>query len=71
MSDRFHAGTFIWGALLTLAGAALSAVGFGWWDVSTLDLRFVAPVLVVLIGVTLLAGALAPRRDTPAGDDRN
>lgn len=63
MSDRFHAGTFVWGVILTLAGAALTAVGFGWLDVSTLDLRYVGPVLVVLIGITILTGALLPRQE--------
>lgn len=58
MSDRFHVGTFLWGIVLTLAGAALAAVGLGWWDISAIDLRLVAPVLVILVGTVILLGAL-------------
>jgi len=61
MSERFQIGTFLWGVLLTLAGAALAAVGFGWWDLSSIDLRYVAPAIVILVGVVILAGALVPR----------
>lgn len=64
MNDRVHAGTFLWGVVLTLTGAALAAVGFGWWDISSLDLRYVGPALVILMGVTILAGALISRGDT-------
>lgn len=58
MSDRFHVGTFLWGIILLLAGAALSAVGLGWWDISALDLRLVAPVLAILGGTVILLSAL-------------
>jgi len=64
MNDRVHAGTFLWGVVLTLTGAALAAVGFGWWDISSLDLRYVGPALVILVGVTILAGGSIPRGDT-------
>lgn len=72
MNDRFHPGTFLWGVILTVAGAALAAIGFGWWDISGIDLRYFGPGLVILIGLTILAGALIPGRgsgpdtDTPA-----
>lgn len=58
MSDRFHVGTFLWGIVLTLTGAALAAVGLGWWDISVLDLRLVAPTLVIVVGTVILLGAL-------------
>lgn len=58
MTDRFHPGTFLWGVILTFAGAALAAIGFGWWDISSIDLRYVGPTLVILIGLTILTGAL-------------
>lgn len=58
MSDRFHVGTFLWGVILTLSGAALAAVGFGWWDLSSIDLRYVAPVFLILAGGVVLLGAL-------------
>jgi membrane protein DedA with SNARE-associated domain len=58
MSDRIHVGTLLWGIVLTLAGAALAAVGLGWWDISALDVRLVAPVLVIVVGTVILLGAL-------------
>lgn len=69
MSDRIHVGTFLWGAILTLVGAGLAAVGFGWWDISSIDLRYVAPVFVILIGVVILLGALTPSRGDPSSTD--
>lgn len=58
MDNRFHVGTFLWGVILTLAGAALAAVGFGWWEIAVIDLRYVAPVLLILVGAVVSAGAL-------------
>lgn len=63
MTDQFHVGTFLWGVVLTLTGAALAAVGFGWWDISSIDLRYVAPALVIVVGSVILVGALTPRRN--------
>lgn len=64
MTDRFHVGTFLWGVVLTLVGAALAAVGFGWWELAALDLRYVTPLFVILAGAAILAGALTSgRRD--------
>lgn len=60
MTNRFHVGTFLWGAILTLTGAALAPVGFGWWDISTIDLRYVAPAVVILAGAVILISALSP-----------
>lgn len=62
MTDRFHVGTFMWGVVLTITGAALAAAGFGWWDVSSIDLRYIAPVFVILVGVVILLGSLMPSR---------
>lgn len=64
MTDRFHVGTFLWGVVLTLVGAALAVVGFGWWELAALDLRYVTPLFVILAGAAILAGALTSgRRD--------
>lgn len=57
MTDRLHMSTFLWGVILTVVGAALAAVGFGWWDLAVLDLRYAAPVIVILMGGVILAGA--------------
>lgn len=58
MGERIHVGTFVWGVFLTIFGAAMAAVGFGWWDLSAIDLRYVAPVFVILVGGVILLGAL-------------
>lgn len=69
MGDRIHVGTFLWGLILTLVGATLAAVGFGWWDISSIDLRYAAPVFVILIGIVILLGSLTgnSRRDSSTG----
>jgi hypothetical protein len=58
MSDQFHLGTFLWGAVLAVAGAVLAAVGFGWWDIAVIDLGYLAPLIVIVAGAVLLLGAL-------------
>jgi len=69
MSERFHFGTFVWGVILTVMGATLTAIGFGWWDISLIDLRYVAPVFVILAGGAILAGALTRGRSRPTEID--
>jgi hypothetical protein len=65
MSDKFHLGTFVWGAVLTVAGAAMAAIGLGWWDVTIVNLGYLAPALVIVAGVVILVGALTrERRET-------
>ena len=64
MSDRLHVGTLLWGVVLTITGAALATAGFGWWHLSSIDLRYAAPALVILVGLVILLGSLMPdRRD--------
>ncbi|CAN5789634.1 hypothetical protein BH23ACT5_BH23ACT5_22210 [soil metagenome] len=65
MNDRFHFGTFVWGLVLTLAGVGLLGVGLGWWTLSLIDLRYVAPVAVIVIGAIIVLGALT--RQTQEG----
>lgn len=60
MNKQFNVGTFSWGAILTLVGAALAAVGFGWWEITSIDLRYVAPVFVILVGIVMTLAALVP-----------
>lgn len=69
MNDRFHFGTFLWGLALTLAGVGLLGVGLGWWTLSLIDLRYVAPVAVIVIGASIVLGALT--RQTSEGSPRN
>jgi hypothetical protein len=64
MSERFHVGTFLWGLFLAVAGAGLFGVAVQWWDIDIVDWRYVAPVVVMLIGATVLIGGITrPNRD--------
>lgn len=65
MNNRIHVGTLLWGAILTIAGALLTAIGFGWWEVTTFDLRYMGPGLVVLIGIVILTSATARSASGP------
>jgi hypothetical protein len=69
MTERFHVGTFLWGLILTAAGAGLAGVGFDWWDLGAVDLRYIAPLFVILVGAVILLGALSSgsRRSSDPG----
>jgi hypothetical protein len=72
MSEQFHLGTFLWGAVLLTSGAALTAVGLGWWDISAVDLRLVGPVFVILIGAVIVAASIGRSvRSGPEPERRN
>jgi hypothetical protein len=64
MNDKFHVGTFLWGLTLTVSGALLAGVGFGWWDMFVINWAYFAPALLILVGVIILMGALS------SGDQR-
>lgn len=64
MSDTFHPVTLIWGAFLTVAGAALAAVGLGWWDITMINIGYLAPMLLIALGAIVLIGALVRRDKT-------
>lgn len=68
MDNQVHVGTFIWGAVLAIAGAALMGVGFGWWEMAAIDLRYAAPILVILIGGVILVGAFSQARRNRSED---
>jgi hypothetical protein len=59
MNDRFHVGTFLWGLVLTIGGAAVAGLGFGWWDLGAISLAYVAPALLILVGAVIVIAALA------------
>jgi membrane protein DedA with SNARE-associated domain len=69
MNGRFYVGTFLWGVVLTLAGATLAVVGFGWWDMPAIELGYVFPVLLILVGAVVLVGALTHDRNRRAEFD--
>ena len=61
MSDRINYATFLWGLVITIVGVALLGVGLGWWDFR-LDLRYVGPTALIVIGLIVLIGSLTRRR---------
>jgi small neutral amino acid transporter SnatA (MarC family) len=61
--------TFLWGVILTVVGGALAAVGFGWWDISSIDLRYVGPSFLILIGIVMLLGAVSPAKNRSSRSD--
>jgi len=68
MDDRFHMPTFLWGVILTVVGGALAAVGFGWWDISSIDIRYVGPSFLILIGIVMLLGVVFPKNRSSHSD---
>lgn len=63
MSERFHSGTFVWGLVLTIAGAGLLGVGLDLWELGRIDLNYAAPILVIVIGASILFGSLRRTRE--------
>ncbi len=63
MSERFHSGTFIWGVVLTIVGAGLLGVGLEFWELTRIDLNYAAPILVIVIGASILFGSLRGPRE--------
>lgn len=61
MGDRVHVGTLLWGLLLTAWGVALLGVGLDWWQFEMVDLRYLGPAVIIVIGVIVLLGALRSR----------
>lgn len=61
MGDRAHIGTLLWGLFLTLWGVLLLGVGLDWWQFELVDLRYLGPALIIVIGVVVLLGALRSR----------
>lgn len=59
MSREFHWGSFLWGVVLAVTGAGLTGIGLGWWELSAIDIRYVGPAFLILIGLVTLVGALA------------
>ncbi|MEX2133485.1 MAG: hypothetical protein WEB67_05020 [Acidimicrobiia bacterium] len=63
MNERFHRGTFIWGVVLTIAGAGLLGVGLDFWELMRIDLNYAGPILVIVIGASILFGSLTRTRE--------
>lgn len=46
---------------MTLWGVLLLGVGLDWWQFELVDLRYLGPALIIVIGVVVLLGALRSR----------
>jgi hypothetical protein len=62
MNSRFHIGTLLSGLALAIWGAGLLGDGMGWWNIELADLRYVGPILIIVIGALVVVGALASDR---------
>lgn len=63
MGERVHVGTLIWGLVLTIWGLVLLGVGLDWWQLDLIDLRYVGPALIIVIGAIVLFSAMRTRED--------
>lgn len=61
MGDRFHLGTFLWGLALTAWGLVLLGVGLDWWELDLIDLRYVGPAAIIVVGAVILLSAVRSR----------
>lgn len=66
MSDRIHVATLVWGLVLSAFGALFVAEALEVWEFSFRDFRYAGPIILVVIGVTLVATNL--RRDRRLGE---
>lgn len=62
MGDHVNIAGLIWGLVLTVAGAWLFGVGVGWWDLALIDLRYVLPATVILVGTGMLLNSVTTDR---------
>jgi hypothetical protein len=60
---RFDLGTFLWGVAFAVLGGALALEAMDVWTLKAVDLRFVGPALVIVIGLGLVARSLASGRE--------
>lgn len=58
----FDVGTFAWGLGFALFGTALALEAVDVWTLRAADLRYVGPVLVIVIGLGLVARSLRAGR---------
>ncbi len=61
MGERYHVGTLVWGSVLAIWGLALLGVGLDWWQLDLIDLRYVGPALIIVIGAIVLFSAMRSR----------
>lgn len=62
MDRKFHIGTLISGLVLAVWGIGLLGDGMEWWNLEFADLRYMGPILIIVIGALVVIGALASER---------
>lgn len=58
MTRKLHVGTLISGLVLAAWGTGLLGDGMGWWNLELADLRYVGPILIIVVGALVVIGAL-------------
>lgn len=59
--NRFDLGSFLWGCVFVVVGGALWAEQLGWWDLDFSSIRYLGPVLLLVIGVIVFATSFRSR----------
>ncbi|MGD2101994.1 MAG: hypothetical protein PVG83_07135 [Acidimicrobiia bacterium] len=62
MDRKLHIGTLLSGLALAVWGTGLLGDGLDWWSLELADLRYVGPILIIVIGAFVVVGALAATR---------
>src|SRR5690606_41921702 len=65
---KLHTGTLIAGVVCLVVGIAFGFEALDYWTLRLSDLRYIGPLALVVIGVTVLGGALT-RRPPETGTD--
>ena len=58
---KLHTGTLIAGVVYLVVGIAFVFEALDYWTLRLSDLRYIGPLALVVIGVTVLVGALTRR----------
>lgn len=58
---RMHIGSFVTGLVFLAVGVAFALEAAGVWEIRISDLRLIGPLALVLIGVSIIAGAVTRR----------
>lgn len=58
---KMHAGTFLAGLIFLAVGVAFVLEAADVWTIRVADLKLIGPLALVVIGVSIIAGALTRR----------
>lgn len=61
--NRFDLGSFLWGIFFVVVGAGLWAEQLGWWDLDFSSIRYLGPILLLVVGVIVFATSFRSRSE--------